>query len=162
MTERCSLWSALSAAACCFYRGSFMQVQVRGGPAPECLCVSVQLQNMCMYMLHGAWEKVWIWITSSLNMPSEVPAWEVEEDACHICSVCGICKHTYWFLWFRPGHLLAGKGASQGSVFGPVQLCNPNNCVIPPASAMISLHRVCVCVCVSLCADWAQLTLAQL
>ncbi|XP_049595006.1 SH2 domain-containing protein 3C isoform X3 [Syngnathus scovelli] len=27
MTERCSLWSALSAAACCFYRGSFMQVQ---------------------------------------------------------------------------------------------------------------------------------------
>lgn len=28
MTERCSLWSALSAAACCFYRGSFMQVQV--------------------------------------------------------------------------------------------------------------------------------------
>ncbi|XP_058268289.1 SH2 domain-containing protein 3C isoform X2 [Hemibagrus wyckioides] len=25
MTERCSLWSALSAAACCFYRGSFMQ-----------------------------------------------------------------------------------------------------------------------------------------
>jgi len=26
MTERCSLWSALSAAACCFYRGSFMQV----------------------------------------------------------------------------------------------------------------------------------------
>lgn len=29
MTERCSLWSALSAAACCFYRGSFMQVQVR-------------------------------------------------------------------------------------------------------------------------------------
>lgn len=42
MTERCSLWSALSAAACCFYRGSFMQVQVRGGPAPECLCVSVQ------------------------------------------------------------------------------------------------------------------------
>lgn len=35
MTERCSLWSALSAAACCFYRGSFVQVQVRGrlGPA---------------------------------------------------------------------------------------------------------------------------------
>lgn len=31
MTERCSLWSALSAAACCFYRGSFMQVQVSGG-----------------------------------------------------------------------------------------------------------------------------------
>lgn len=30
MTERCSLWSALSAAACCFYRGSFMQVQVSG------------------------------------------------------------------------------------------------------------------------------------
>lgn len=30
MTERCSLWSALSAAACCFYRGSFVQVQVRG------------------------------------------------------------------------------------------------------------------------------------
>lgn len=28
MTERCSLWSALSAAACCFYRGSFVQVQV--------------------------------------------------------------------------------------------------------------------------------------
>ncbi|KAH0615562.1 hypothetical protein JD844_005003 [Phrynosoma platyrhinos] len=27
MTDRCSLWSALSAAACCFYRGSFMQVQ---------------------------------------------------------------------------------------------------------------------------------------
>ncbi|KAL3041558.1 hypothetical protein OYC64_019698 [Pagothenia borchgrevinki] len=27
MTERCSLWSALSAAACCFYRGSLMQVQ---------------------------------------------------------------------------------------------------------------------------------------
>ncbi|XP_064420469.1 SH2 domain-containing protein 3C isoform X2 [Latimeria chalumnae] len=27
MTERCSLWSAISAAACCFYRGSFMQVQ---------------------------------------------------------------------------------------------------------------------------------------
>ncbi|XP_058550006.1 SH2 domain-containing protein 3C isoform X4 [Neofelis nebulosa] len=27
MTERCSLWSALSAAACCFYRGSFVQVQ---------------------------------------------------------------------------------------------------------------------------------------
>uniref|UniRef100_A0A8K9X871 SH2 domain containing 3Ca n=1 Tax=Oncorhynchus mykiss TaxID=8022 RepID=A0A8K9X871_ONCMY len=27
MTERCSLWSTLSAAACCFYRGSFMQVQ---------------------------------------------------------------------------------------------------------------------------------------
>ncbi|XP_031433344.1 SH2 domain-containing protein 3C isoform X3 [Clupea harengus] len=27
MTERCSLWNALSAAACCFYRGSFMQVQ---------------------------------------------------------------------------------------------------------------------------------------
>lgn len=44
MTERCSLWSALSAAACCFYRGSFMQVQVRGGPAPERLCVSVQLE----------------------------------------------------------------------------------------------------------------------
>lgn len=36
MTERCSLWSALSAAACCFYRGSFVQVQVRGrrGPSP--------------------------------------------------------------------------------------------------------------------------------
>lgn len=33
MTERCSLWSALSAAACCFYRGSFMQVQVSGGGA---------------------------------------------------------------------------------------------------------------------------------
>lgn len=30
MTERCSLWSALSAAACCFYRGSLVQVQVRG------------------------------------------------------------------------------------------------------------------------------------
>ncbi|XP_063084108.1 SH2 domain-containing protein 3C isoform X2 [Cavia porcellus] len=27
MAERCSLWSALSAAACCFYRGSFVQVQ---------------------------------------------------------------------------------------------------------------------------------------
>ncbi|XP_028828783.1 LOW QUALITY PROTEIN: SH2 domain-containing protein 3C-like [Denticeps clupeoides] len=27
MTERCSLWSALSTAACCFYRSSFMQVQ---------------------------------------------------------------------------------------------------------------------------------------
>ncbi|TRY74148.1 hypothetical protein DNTS_026689 [Danionella cerebrum] len=31
MTERCSLWSALSAAACCFYRGSFMQVQSHHG-----------------------------------------------------------------------------------------------------------------------------------
>ncbi|XP_042193125.1 SH2 domain-containing protein 3C isoform X3 [Callorhinchus milii] len=27
MTDKCSLWSAISAAACCFYRGSFMQVQ---------------------------------------------------------------------------------------------------------------------------------------
>lgn len=53
MTERCSLWSALSAAACCFYRGSFMQVQVRGGSAPEYLCVSVKLQSMCMYTLRG-------------------------------------------------------------------------------------------------------------
>lgn len=34
MTERCSLWSALSAAACCFYRGSFVQVQVRGRLGP--------------------------------------------------------------------------------------------------------------------------------
>lgn len=35
MTERCSLWSALSAAACCFYRGSFVQVQVRGRLGPR-------------------------------------------------------------------------------------------------------------------------------
>lgn len=35
MTERCSLWSALSAAACCFYRGSFVQVQVRGWHGPR-------------------------------------------------------------------------------------------------------------------------------
>ena len=38
MTERCSLWNALSAAACCFYRGSFMQVQVS---VCECVCVCV-------------------------------------------------------------------------------------------------------------------------
>lgn len=36
-------------------------------------------------------------------------------------------------------------------MFGPVQLCKPNNCVIPPAWAMISLHRVRVCVCVCIC-----------
>ncbi len=63
-------------------------------------------------------------IGTCLNMPSEVPAWEVEEDACHIRSVCVcvcVCKHTYWFLWFRPGHLLAGKG----SVFGPCNCATP-------------------------------------
>lgn len=44
MTERCSLWSALSAAACCFYRGSFMQVQVSG-----CLCVCVCV-CLCLFL----------------------------------------------------------------------------------------------------------------
>lgn len=55
MTERCSLWSALSAAACCFYRGSFMQVQVRGGQPP----------HICVYMhvcVHAGTETVLTYI----------------------------------------------------------------------------------------------------
>lgn len=50
MTERCSLWSALSAAACCFYRGSFMQVQVRGGhPLNACVCEHAATEYVHVY-----------------------------------------------------------------------------------------------------------------
>lgn len=39
-----------------------------------------------------------------------------------------------------------------------VQLCSPNNCVIPPVWAMISLQPACVCAHGCVCAGWAELT----
>ena len=52
MTERCSLWSALSAAACCFYRGSLMQVQVRESQVSanerEIMCVLLCVVRLCV------------------------------------------------------------------------------------------------------------------
>lgn len=63
MTERCSLWSALSAAACCFYRGSFMQVQVSEHKiflrlflpfvgACTCVCLHVSACACCRSSAH--------------------------------------------------------------------------------------------------------------
>lgn len=91
---------------------------------------------------------MWIWITSSLNVLSGVLAREVDVRSCMYTSDCPrlCCLQAHIIIPVIPP-----MGAPHGCVFGLVQLCSPNNCVIPPVWAMISLQPACVCARVCVC-----------
>lgn len=89
MTERCSLWSALSAAACCFYRGSFMQVQVSLHPFFCVVCVV--LTSKCVRNKSAS---------SALNVKTKhmLPCFLISSKFLYIFSAC-LCMCMYACVW---------------------------------------------------------------
>lgn len=74
MTERCSLWSALSAAACCFYRGSFMQVQVSGGGRDRTGCPGLKSPRGAAGQPHAWGKRRGQWEGKRAGTPGHAPA----------------------------------------------------------------------------------------